>query len=462
MNVSRFSSADGSLPANGSLSPTAQATLLLTSYFSKASSESAKPLTNAEWGRFALWLKEKSTTPADLLVADPKALLQGWHDARISAERIIELLNRGHSLALAMEKWQRAGLWVVTRSDPEYPRRLKQRLKTDSPPVLFGCGNKALLNAGGLAIIGSRNASEADLAFTDHVGAKAAKEGIAIVSGGARGVDVTAMLGAMKQGGVVIGVMADSLLKAATSSKWRKGLMDDHAVLVSPFYPEAGFSAGNAMARNKYIYCLADSSMVIHSGKKGGTLNGAEENLKKAWVPLWVKPTTDKGAANADLVTKGGRWLEADTQAIMIADLMSNEGGRANQVKEQMGDLFSMPAQPELFAETESNPEPEAGLKEDVIESVREIVVSESQTKIQATPQQTAESEAAPSGPVDFYQLFLSELKRLAEKSVTVDELIESTQLHKSQLTAWLKRAVEDGVAKKLNRPVRYQIQNKK
>lgn len=109
MNVSRFSSADGSLPANGSLSPTAQATLLLTSYFSKASSESAKPLTNAEWGRFALWLKEKSTTPADLLVSDPKALLQGWHDARISAERIIELLSRGHSLALTMEKWQRAG-----------------------------------------------------------------------------------------------------------------------------------------------------------------------------------------------------------------------------------------------------------------------------------------------------------------------------------------------------------------
>ena len=462
MNVSRFSSADGSLPADGSLSPTAQATLLLTSYFSKASSESAKPLTNSEWGRFALWLKEKSTTPADLLVSDPKALLQGWHDARISAERIIELLNRGHSLALAMEKWQRAGLWVVTRSDPEYPKRLKQRLKTDSPPVLFGCGNKALLNAGGLAVIGSRNASEADLAFTEQVGAKAAKEGIAIVSGGARGVDETAMLGAMKQGGVVIGVMADSLLKAATSSKWRKGLMDDHAVLVSPFYPEAGFSAGNAMARNKYIYCLADSSLVIHSGKKGGTLNGAEENLKKTWVPLWVKQTIDKDAANADLVAKGGRWLETDTQFFKIADLMSNEGGRANLVKEQMGDLFSTPAQPELFAETESNPEPESEPEEDVIESVREIVVSESQTKIQAIPEQTTESEAGPSSPVDFYQMFISELQHLAEKPVTVDALIESTQLHKSQLTEWLKRAVDDGVVKKLNRPVRYQVKNKK
>lgn len=456
MNESHFSSADGSL------SPTAQATLLLTSYFSKASSESAKPLTNSEWGRFALWLKEKAITPADLLITDPKALLQGWYDARISAERIIELLNRGHSLALAMEKWQRAGLWVVTRSDPEYPKRLKQRLKTDSPPVLFGCGNKALLNTGGLAVIGSRNASESDLAFTDRVGVKAAAEGIAIVSGGARGVDETAMLGAIKQGGVVIGVMADSLLKAATSSKWRKGLMNDHAVLVSPFYPEAGFSAGNAMARNKYIYCLADSSLVIHSGKKGGTLNGAEENLKKAWVPLWVKQTTDKDAANVDLVAKGGRWLEADTQSFNIADVMSNEGGRMNQVKEQMGDLFSMPAQPELFAETESCPEIESVPEIKIVEPEVERIINESQANIETISEQTAESEAAPSSPIDFYQLFTSELQRLANEPVTIDELIESTQLHKSQLTEWLKRAEEDGLLEKFSRPVRYQVKNKK
>lgn len=140
---------------------------------------------------------------------------------------------------------------------------------------------------------------------------------------------------------------------------------------------------------------------------------------------------------------------------------MCNEGGRVNQVKEQMGDLFSMPAQPELFFEPESNPEPDSG-PEEVIESEREIVVSESQTKIQAIPEQTAESEAAPSGPVDFYQMFISELQHLAEKPVTVDALIESTQLHKSQLTEWLKRAVDDGVVKKLNRPARFQVKNKK
>lgn len=436
------------------LSTTAQATLLLTSYFSKASSDDAKPLTNVEWGRFALWLKEKSTTPADLLVSEPKSLLNGWHDSRISVERVLQLLNRGHSLALAVEKWQRTGLWVVTRSDPEYPRRLKQRLKTDSPPVLFGCGNKALLNSGGLAVIGSRNASESDLLFTEQVGAKAAGGGIAIVSGGARGVDEASMLGAAKSGGPVIGVLADSLFRAATSAKWRKGLMDGNTVLVSPFYPEAGFSAGNAMARNKYIYCLADSSLVIHSGKKGGTLNGAEENLKKGWVPLWVKPSDDKIAANADLVAKGGRWCEADIQRFDITALLVSDNKSVDQVKEAQDDLFSISTSPEQVAQHELFSSADKGVEQET--SVVSDATAESMPNEYQEPVPLEEDESL-GVPLDFYQLFLGGLRRLARNPVTMDELMESTRLHKSQLNDWLNRATDDGVVKKLNRPVRYQ-----
>lgn len=440
---------------SGLMSKTAQATLLLTSYFSKASSENAKPLTNAEWGQFASWLKEKSTAPADLLVTDPKALLNGWRDTRISVERIVELLNRGHSLALAMEKWQRAGLWVVTRSDSAYPWRLKEQLKKDSPPVLFGCGNKNLLNAGGLAVVGSRNASEADLIFTEQVGVKAASEGIAVVSGGARGVDETAMLGAMNQGGVVIGVMADSLLKAATSSKWRKGLMDGNVVLVSPFYPEAGFNVGNAMARNKYIYCLAESSLVVHSGKKGGTLNGAEENLKSKWVPLWVKPTSDSDAANSNLVSKGGRWCDEDTRRLNISDFLESTINTASQVNEEQADLFSISAQPQLLADCETESATE------VTEPAQDISIPDEQTNRVSPAKEIVEIQEPSSSTVKFYQLFVHELKQLARLPTTADELVERTDLNKSQLNDWLKRAEADGVVKKLNHPIRFQIVEK-
>lgn len=440
------------------LSPMAQATLLLTSYFSKTNNKSIKPLTNVEWGRFAIWLKNKSITPADLLVDAPHILLQGWNDKRISVERIIKLLNRGHSLALAMEKWHRAGLWVVTRSDTEYPRYLKQRLKTDCPPVLFGCGNKTLLNAGGLAVIGSRNASEPDLAFTAQVGAKAASEGIAIISGGARGVDEAAMLGSAKQGGAVIGVMADSLLKVATNIKWRKSLMGGHIVLISPFYPEAGFSVGNAMARNKYIYCLADSALVIHSGKKGGTLNGAEENLKKSWVSLWVKQTTDKDATNSDLVTKGGLWLEADISAFKISDLINVSNSQFNHTKSSMVDLFSPPSQPELFTDEDLDFRSKSETKLAVVSIESEVIEIQKHNENEINSVQLIKDDAKPTVTTNFYQLFISELQYLASEPVAIDTLISKTGLHKSQVIEWLKRAEETGMVKKINRPVRYQV----
>ena len=392
------------------LSSAAQAILLLTCYFGKASNESVKPLSNGEWGRFALWLKDKMLSPADLLVANPQPLLTSWNDNRITTERILQLLGRAHSLALAMEKWHRAGLWVVTRSDSEYPKRLKTKLKNDCPPVLFGCGNKELLHSGGLAVVGSRNAVEADLLFTQQLAAKVAAEAITVVSGGARGVDEAAMLGAIKQGGKVVGVMADSLLQSATSAKWRQALMDGQLVLLSPFYPEAGFNAGNAMARNKYIYCLADSALVIHSGPKGGTLNGAEENLKHQWVPLWVKPNSDPESTNSLLVAKGGYWYTTDSQSLN-ADA-----------------LFSAPAS-----------------------AAMEHRVSEEQQQLFA-PADTTEQLAV----TDFYKFFVISLSKLAANPVTAEELSARTLLHPLQLNQWLKRAVEDKQLIQLQNPLRY------
>lgn len=264
------------------VSANTQTILLLTAHFKKAEPSAAKPLTPKEWGRFAEWLRQRSLTPEHLLHGNLNDLLDGWHDKTVSVERVNALLDRGSALAISMEKWLRSGLWVMTRSDPDYPRRLKQRLRGDSPAILFGCGNRALLNGGGLAVVGSRKVRDADLAYSSKLGALASEAGVSIVSGGARGVDETAMLGALGVEGSAVGVLADSLLRACTAAKYRKYLLDNNLALVSPFNPEAGFNAGNAMQRNKYIYCLADTALAVHSGKKGGTWSGAQEDLKKA------------------------------------------------------------------------------------------------------------------------------------------------------------------------------------
>jgi len=433
------------------ITPQTQAVLLLTAYFSKPAESSPRPLSPTEWGRFALWLKERGVSPEALLGEDPGLVLAGWEDRTVSEDRIRYLIGRAGALGLALEKWQRAGIWVVTRSDIEYPARLKKRLKIDSPPLLFGCGNRKLLGSGGIAVVGSRNATEEDLAFASRLGGMAAAQGLSVVSGGARGIDEAAMLGALEREGTVIGVLAEGLLRAVTSARYRKGLMARNLVLVSPFNPEAGFDIGNAMARNKYIYCVSDAAIVVTStSDKGGTWNGAIENIKQNWVPLWIKQNPDVSSGNAELVRKGACWLpegEVDLTALLsapdsaqsalpMASLLDDAGDSSETTRGSSASSSLSPIPPEVAAGSPREMPKEAGIEQAAV-----------------CPDDAGES-------LSFYHLFLNRLKALTGKTpATTDELLGRMDIGRTQLEHWLKRAITEGWAKRLRKPVRYQWQ---
>jgi predicted Rossmann fold nucleotide-binding protein DprA/Smf involved in DNA uptake len=172
--------------------------------------------------------------------------------------------------------------------------------------LLYGCGKKQLLSQGGLAIIGSRDVDAAGEEFTKRAAASAAREEMQVVSGGARGVDQLAMLAALEAGGTVVGVLADSLLRSATSGKARESIQDGRLTLVSAFDPEAGFNVGNAMQRNKQIYALADFGLVVSSGyNEGGTWSGAIEQLEKLHLtPIFVRAGDDVPEGNRQLLRR--------------------------------------------------------------------------------------------------------------------------------------------------------------
>ena len=254
----------------------AQSVVLLTAVLGKHAPHGPKPLSIGEWAVFARMLHGRGLNPAQLLGGDIDALMADWQHPAITADRIQRLLDRGTALGLCQERWERAGLWLLVRSDPDYPRKLKRHLEWKSPPLLFGCGNRKLLGQRGLAVVGSRNASEADLAAAAQLGREAATAGCSVISGGARGVDEAAMLAGLRTEGTAIGVLANGLQRAATSRMYRQALQRGDLALISPFAPEAGFHAGNAMARNRYIYCLAASAVVCGQQKEqGGNMAGS-------------------------------------------------------------------------------------------------------------------------------------------------------------------------------------------
>ena len=299
-----------------SIDKVTQAVLLLTVYFNKREVGNFKPLTPLEYGRFASWLHSQELSPADLLV-EPENHLDSWLDPKkkITAERIRALLGRGGSMAFALESWRNHGVWMLSRGAQEYPKNIRKLLGDSRPPILFGVGEKSLLNRRGIGFVGSRSIDESDAQFTKGMASSVTKQGYVVVSGGAKGIDQTAMEAALECGGESVGVLADSLLKASTRRSYREAIQEGRLVLLSPYYPESGFSVGNAMGRNKYIYTLSEAVIAVKSDfEKGGTWAGAVENQKNDWVPLLVRDIENKG--NRALIERGAIPVSDDCHDI--------------------------------------------------------------------------------------------------------------------------------------------------
>lgn len=295
------------------LSPNTQAILLLTAPLiaGRGASSSSELLSPGEYKRLARHLREIQHQPADLVAPDASDLLRACQPV-IDQDRLQCLLGRGFLLSQVIERWQARAIWVVSRADVEYPRRLKVRLREDAPAVIYGCGDMGLLELGGLAVVGSRQVDDAVIDYTLAVSRLAARAGRTLVSGGAKGIDQAAMRGALEAGGKVSGVLVDSLEKTAMNREHRNLLLDGQLVLISPYDPSAGFNVGNAMQRNKLIYALADAALVVSSDlNKGGTWAGAIEQLDKLkFIPVYVRSTGEPSAGLDALRAKGAMpWL---------------------------------------------------------------------------------------------------------------------------------------------------------
>lgn len=311
------------LTASHVLSPDTQAILLLCSNLGQIRPTETKPLCQSEYNQLAQSLLANNLRPSHLLDSEGLSWLENInrHNS-LDRKRITTLLNRGGALALAIENWTNQGLWILSRSDEQYPKRLKAQLKHAAPSILYGAGNQNLLSNGGLSIVGARDADDEALAFARQAACLCARQEIQVISGGARGVDAEAMLSALNEGGRVVGIINNSLAKEALSRKYREALRQGNLVLVSPYEPQIRFYPSNALNCNKYIYTLSDMALVVSAAlNQGGTWAGAVENLRNNWVPLFVLLRKEPSDGNKHLIEQGGIAID---QSILLKERLTN------------------------------------------------------------------------------------------------------------------------------------------
>lgn len=418
------------------LSPDTQAVLLLCGSLGRRREGRANPLTTTEYGRLAQWLHQQGLRPGDLLGG---RVLEDAGEPPVDRERLAALLERGAALALEVERWSNRGLWVLSRGDEAYPRALKARLGKVAPPLLYGVGKQDLLGVGGLAVVGSRDADASAERFTRLAGTAAARQGVPIVSGGARGVDWFAMSAALEAGGRVIGILADGLDRAATSGRYRDGLRSGLLVLASPYDPGARFSVHGAMGRNKIVYALSHWGLVVSSATgKGGTWAGAVENLKAGWVPLFVRDEANVPEGNRALLREGAiplRAAEVEAAEDLTALLSSLPSSQGRKSDEESGD-----ASPDLFTSAAEAPERDAPAP---TEAVVDEVGSES-------------AHAAEDAGGAAFHVVWPLIEQVLETPQSDQAVAAALNILPGQARAWLHHAVELGRAQRLSRPARY------
>lgn len=269
---------------------------LLTATLTNHVIDDPKPVGAVAWRKLRELVRDASDP--DTLAKQAEKRMPA--DAPLVLARL-ELLGRMERLLAELEQ---DGITVVSELDADYPQRLLERLGGKHPPLLFVAGSRTLLNAESIGVVGSRDVDDEGKAFARSAAEEAVSHAKAVVSGGARGVDLESMRGALDAGGTTIGFLADSLSK--TARRMRELLEDGRVCLATSFSPTAGFQVGNAMARNRCIYAHSLATVVVSSAAgTGGTWTGAVEALDRKLCPVLVRTSGAVPAGNVRLREMG-------------------------------------------------------------------------------------------------------------------------------------------------------------
>ena len=161
---------------------------------------------------------------------------------------------------------------LITNKDFAYPEKLKQI--PDKPLCLFYRGNIDLLKRKSIAIIGSREYSNYGKQIAVNFAYSLAKLGLTIVSGGARGIDSFATMGAIAAGGSVILVLGNSIeyVYPPENKELEEKVIENDGLIISEYMAGTKPCKYTFPERNRLISGISDGVLVVEAGRESGAL----------------------------------------------------------------------------------------------------------------------------------------------------------------------------------------------
>ncbi|MBN9141473.1 MAG: DNA-protecting protein DprA [Micrococcales bacterium] len=197
--------------------------------------------------------------------ASAREILAG-PNALFPAESVEEALTA--SLA-DLATWESQGIHVLTPLDDDYPAQMFS--VHDFPLVLFGRGT-VLDDYRSAAIVGSREFSVGGQQYAAELATLLAGRGITVVSGLARGIDITAHRAALRAGGRTVSVLGNGLSHTYPAEhRETQEEIGRVGLLLSQFRPETRGSKQTFPQRNMTMSAYSSLTVIVEAKEASGT-----------------------------------------------------------------------------------------------------------------------------------------------------------------------------------------------
>lgn len=316
-----------------------------------------------------------------------------------------------------LEQCQMQGLRIMTFQDADYPARLKAI--ADPPAVLYIKGKVFHFDEEvAIGVVGTRQPTVYGTQCAERFGMELARGGALLVSGIAEGLDSCAIRGALKGGGPVVSVLAGGVDVPFPSQN--RYLYQDVAAagaLISEYPPGTKHRGHHFLARNRILSGLSLGVLAVECRVHSGTMSTVNHAIEQD-RDVFAVPGPILGAPMSEgpnrLIRQGARLVTC-----------------ASDILEEYWQRYPL----KLSASAPLTPEAAQARLDDLnrqAEGHKAVLGKEEPEVQQETPaseQQIREIIPAAEQKARFTDDELAVLAAFGERLLSVDELVEQTQL---------------------------------
>lgn len=248
-----------------------------------------------------------------------RTLVNRFGSAEAALDALPNLARRGGGRAISIPSLSEAedeiarteaiGARLVSIADPDYPPHLRHI--AGPPPMLTVMGGEVIANPRTVGIVGARNASAAGRRMAQILATDLGRQGYAIISGLARGIDSAAHHASLESG--TVAVMAGGLdhIYPSENVSLAQAIVDAGGALVTEMPLGWEPRARDFPRRNRLVAGFSLGVVIVEAAKRSGSLITArlalEQNREVFAVP--GSPLDPRAEGGNHLIQQGARLV---------------------------------------------------------------------------------------------------------------------------------------------------------